>query len=455
MTARPDTDRAIVSRYLGQLRLGSHARSVYAQVLHGFQAVAERRRTVDRKTLEEWLREWGAHWQPTTLLHRARIIDRFLDHLVELKLITGNPIAVLRSELSVKQSQPIWQALASRKPDQALAALRRPEPFGSVLGEIMREHVERMRKRGYRYTTQAAWFLRFDRFLQANPELANEPVATMLEYWSAAKSTRHHAAECEKLKHALTKALRHRDPSVPPRRPDARPQKEAARHFRKPHIYSPADVQRMLEIARSYPSPRAPLRPISAHLMLLLAYCAGLRRSELARLDLGDVDLRSGTITIRETKFFKTRILPLPDTVMAELRTYIDARRRAGAPQDPQSGLFWQTQGNGRYGSAAIAWLLVDILRRAGLKPGIGTGRTGPRLHDLRHSMVVNRMLQWYRSGINPQDRLPFLATYLGHRDINSTLVYITVTQDLMQEASERFRVVGARCLASVEEVRP
>ena len=110
----------------------------------------------------------------------------------------------------------------------------------------MREHVERMRSRGYRYTTQAAWFLRFDRFLQAHPELGNEPVATMLEHWAAAKSTCHHAAECEKLKHALTKVLRHLDPSVPPRRPDARPQKEAARHYRKPHIYSPADVQRML-----------------------------------------------------------------------------------------------------------------------------------------------------------------------------------------------------------------
>jgi len=455
MTARPDTDRALVSRYLGQLRLSPHARSVYAQVLHDFQVVAERRRTIDRKTLEAWLREWGAHWQPETLMHRARIVDRFLDHLVELKLITSNPIVVLRSELSVKQSRPIWQALASRKPDQALAALRRPKPFGSVLGEIMREHVERMRKRGYRYTTQAAWFLRFDRFLQAHPDLAKEPVTTMLEHWAAAKPTHHHAAECEKLKHALTKALRHRDPSVPPRRPDARPQKEAARHFRKPHIYSPTDVQRMLQIARSYPSPRAPLRPLSAHTMLLLAYCAGLRRSELARLDLGDVDLRSGTITIRETKFFKTRILPLPDTVMAELSAYLDARRRADAPQDPQSGLFWQAQGSGRYGSAAIAWLIVDVIRRAGLKPGTGAGRTGPRLHDLRHSMVVNRMLQWYRSGINPQDRLPFLATYLGHRDINSTLVYITVTQDLLQEASERFRVVGARCLASVQEVRP
>lgn len=455
MTAWIDPDRKIVSRYLRQLRLGSNAHYVYSQVLQDFQAVADRRGVIDQKTLEVWLREWGAHRQRSTLLHRARIIDRFLDHLVRLKLIRSNPIATLRLELSVKQSQPIWRALASRKPDQALAALCRPKPFGSVLGEIMREHIERMRKRGYRYATQAAWFLRFDRFLQANPELADEPVETMLQHWSAAKSTRHHAAECEKLKHALTKALRHSDPSVPPRRLDARSQKEATRHFRKPHIYSPADVQRMLAIARSYPSPRAPLRPMSARLMLLLAYCAGLRRSELACLDLGDVDLRSGTITIRETKFFKTRILPLPYTVMAELRTYIDARRRAGASQDPQSGLFWQTQGNGRYGSAAIAWLIVDILRRAQLKPGIGTGRTGPRLHDLRHSMVVNRMLQWYRSGVNPQDRLPFLATYLGHRDINSTLVYITVTQDLMQEASERFRVVGARCLPSVEEMRP
>jgi len=225
-----------------------------------------------------------------------------------------------------------------------------------------------------------------------------------------------------------------------------------ARHYRKPHIYSPADVRRLLEIARSYPSPRAPLRPLSAYTMLLLAYCAGLRRSEVARLDLGDVDLECGTITIRQTKFFKTRILPLPDGVMVELRAYLDARRRAGAPQGPQSGLFWHDQGNDRYTPAAVAWQLVDILRRAGLKPP--SGRTGPRLHDLRHSMVVNRILQWYRSGVNPQDRLPFLATYLGHRDINSTLVYITVTQDLLQEASERLRLVGAACLNLTREVR-
>ena len=183
------------------------------------------------------------------------------------------------------------------------------------------------------------------------------------------QATRHHAAECEKLKHALTKAF-----AIWTRASRRGDRTRGRRRRRRGNIENhtstaPADVRRMLEIARSYPSPRAPLRPLSLRTMLLLAYCAGLRRGELARLDLGDVDLRSGTITIRETKFFKTRILPLPDSVMAELRAYIDARRRAGAPQDPQSGLFWHDQGNGRYTPEVIAWLLVDVMRRAELKP--------------------------------------------------------------------------------------
>lgn len=139
--------------------------------------------------------------------------------------------------------------------------------------------------------------------------------------------------------------------------------------------------------------------------------------------------------------------------MVAELRAYIDARRRAGASQEPRSGLFWHEQRSARYSSQAIAWLLVDVIRRAGLKPP--RGFTGPRLHDLRHSMVVNRILEWYRAGINPQERLPFLATYLGHRDINSTLVYITVTQELLHHANERFRAVGAQCLSLGQEAQP
>jgi integrase/recombinase XerD len=455
MTSRwPDPDRATIDRFVASLDLRSmKSRTCYRQVLHGFQDVAERYEALNQEVLLAWLRESAIRRATSTLLHRTRIIDRFLERLVEIGVIECNPVVALRDEYNIKQCMPIWRALASPDPKQAFADLRQPRPFGSVLGDIMAEHVAMMRRRGYKYTSQPMLLLRFDRFLQLHPGPETEPLSVMIDRWAAANVTRHHAEECEKLKRVFAKILRHCDPSMPVRRPDPRPRNEAAKQWRKPHIYSPADIRRMLDIARTYPSPRAPLRPLSMYMMLLLAYCAGLRRGELARLDLGDVDLQDGTITIRQTKFFKTRILPLPDSVVVELRAYIEARRRAGGSQEAHSGLFWHERGDGHYTPEMITWLLADVIRRAGVKPL--RGKTGPRVHDLRHSMVVNRILEWYRMGINPQDRLPFLATYLGHRDINSTLVYITVTQELLHYANERFRAVGAPCLNLGQEVRP
>lgn len=452
MTIWPDPERQLIARYIAGLNLRTtNSRIYYRQALNIFQDVAERHAKLDKDVLVAWLNVSPGRWASTTRLHRTRIIDRFLDHLEETGAIARNPVAALRDACNIKQCKPVWRALASREPDSALAELHQLRQFGSVLGEMMAEHVALMRNRGYKYTAQTAWLSRFDRFLQLNPALQGQSLGVMLEHWSVAKTTRNHSNECEKLKRTLAKILRHQDPSIPPRRPDPRPGKEVAKHWRKPHIYTPADVRRMLDVARSYPSPRAPLRPLSLYTMLLLAYCAGLRRSELARLDLGDVDFGGGTITIRQTKFYKTRILPLPDSVMVELQVYTDARRRAGGSLDPRSGLFWHERHGDRYTKQTVARLLVEVIRRAGLKPP--QGRTGPRLHDLRHSMVVNRILEWYKTGINPQDRLPFLATYLGHRDVNSTLVYITVTQDLLHHANERFRVLGAPCLNIGPEV--
>ena len=449
----PDPDRAIIGHYVASLDLRSlKSRTCYGQVLHGFQDVAERYEALDQEVLLAWLRESAIRRAPSTLLHRTRIVDRFLERLVEIGAIQRNPVVALRDECNIKQCMPIWRALASRDPEQALAQLRQPRPFGSVLGEMMAEHVAMMRRRGYKYTSQPQLLLRFDRFLQLHPGPEAEPLSAMIDRWAATNVTRHHAEECEKLKRVFAKILRHRDPSMPVRRPDPRPRREAAKQWRKPHIYSPAEVRRMLDVACTYPSPRAPLRPLSIYTMLMLAYCAGLRRGELARLDLRDVDLLDGTITIRQTKFFKTRILPLPDSVVIELRAYIDARRHAGGSQDARSGLFWHERGDGHYTPEMITWLLADVMRRAGLKAL--RGKTGPRVHDLRHSMVVNRILEWYRTGVNPQDRLPFLATYLGHRDINSTLIYITVTQDLLHYANERFRAVGAPGLNLGQEAR-
>ena len=218
--------------------------------------------------------------------------------------------------------------------------------------------------------------------------------------------------------------------------------------YRHPYIYSEDEVRRLLETAWRFPSPHSPLRPQMLYTMLVLAYCAGLRLGEIVRLNVGDVHLGDETIEIRDSKFFKSRRLPLAPSVMSALRDYLDARKRASAPDVPSSGLFWHQRASGRYSHVMTGKLLVRVLRLSGLKPA--QGRAGPRIHDLRHAFVVNRMLAWYREGANPQSRLPYLATYLGHKDINSTLVYLTITQELLQQAGERFRASASAVLGSL-----
>jgi integrase len=201
----------------------------------------------------------------------------------------------------------------------------------------------------------------------------------------------------------------------------------------------------VLQLAREWPAPRWPLLPSTLYTMLVLAYCAGLRLGELLRLNVGDVSMAESAVEIRNTKFFKSRRLPLAPDVFAAVCDYLDARRRAGGPDDPGTALFWHARPAGRYSMVRAGKLLTAVLRRAGLKPA--HGRRGARIHDLRHAFVVNRMLEWYREGSDPGPRLQYLVTYLGHKSLHSTLTYLTITQELLQLASERYRSSGARVL--------
>jgi integrase/recombinase XerD len=161
----------------------------------------------------------------------------------------------------------------------------------------------------------------------------------------------------------------------------------------------------------------------------------------------GDLDLSADCIEVGDTKFFKSRRLPLSANAMVALRDYLKARAKAGAPTDSDSPLFWHAKGG--YGYVAAGAHLRRLIRAAGLKKT--TGRTGARVHDLRHAFVVHRMTTWYEQGINPQTRLPYLAAYLGHRNIHSTLVYLTITQELLQHANERFRTSEAEVLQVIQ----
>lgn len=438
------TDGASVSRYVQQLNLrGPRTAGTYGRILNGFQCfVAKHLGAEPLSGIQAWLRFQVNEWPLPTVLHHARLVDRFLDWAVSTRSLQSNPLAELRRQYLQTTTAPIVRALLCPDSTSALEILRPQPRFGSFLGPAMWDHVVLMRSVGHRYNTEEAGLLRFDRFLQGRPDLAGQPIGALVRDWSNTDPTPQHSWRCNQIGRVLSKALHRTDLTIEIIPFDGDLERRARQLHRRPYIYNEEEVRRLLETARSFPSPRASLRPLTLYTMLALSYCAGLRLGEIVHLNIGDVHLNDETIEIRDGKFFKSRRLPLSSSGMAALKCYLDARQQAGAPSEPSSGLFWQQRTAGRYSYVAAGQLLRRVLRRAGFKT-----RTGARVHDLRHAFVVNRMLAWYREGVNPQPLLPYLATYLGHKDINSTLVYLTITQELLQQAGERFRVVGAAVL--------
>jgi len=420
---------------------------VYACVLRDFQCHVVEHGAGEPPSLsmvQQWLQERKQKWPMHMVCHRARLIERFLEWLQAVGAIANNPFADLHRAYG-RRTAAIVRALVSENVEAALQQLRPIARFGSFLGQLMQAHVIQMRSVGYRYDVHERQLLRFDRFLQLHAELAGAPLAKLIEVWSTSRPGPQYLHEAQEVGRLLSKAMHRFDPSVAILPVGADLYRRARQQQRRPYLYTEEEIQQVLQAALSFPSPMSPLRPLSLYTMIVLAYCAGLRLGEIVALTLADVDLQDKTIDVRDTKFFKSRRLPLAPSAMGALQHYLAERQAAGAPMSNESGLFWNQRCGDRYSYGGISNLLIQVLRRAGLKPT--HGRVGPRIHDLRHAMVGARMRQWYRDGINPQSRLPYLATYLGHKDIKSTLVYLNITPEVLQEASARFRKIGAQAL--------
>jgi integrase/recombinase XerD len=454
MRSPPDEDQDNVNRFLKAMRfrqcsaVTSHrVRGILRSFLK-FVRVRSGSMAVSEETLRAWLTERRQHWALRLVERRAKLVDQFLDWMETCGRIPSNPFKELRSQYG-QHTAPIVRALLSADSQSALEDLRPLPAFASVLGPRMREHVVLMRSLGRRYETEERVFRRFDRFLQGRHDLIDESLPALIAAWQQAGTGARHALDAQHCGRILSKAQRRRDPRATMIPLDRQLSRRARAEQRRPYIYSEEEVAKLLATARSFPSPRSRLRPFTLYTMLVLAYGAGLRFAEFVNLTVGDVDLKEGTIEIRETKFFKSRRLPLTPSVVSALRIYLEERRKVGAPETAATELFWNDEKGKRYSPVTIRDLLVKVLRRSGIKPA--RGRIGPRIHDLRHAMVCNRMLAWYKQGINPQSRLAHLSTFMGHRDIDSTLVYLTITPELLQLASERFRQHAVHVLRSTE----
>jgi len=205
-----------------------------------------------------------------------------------------------------------------------------------------------------------------------------------------------------------------------------------------PHIYREEEIVDLLAAAGRL-SPARGLRPATFQTLFGLMASTGLRLCEALGLRDRDVDLTAGTLTVRQSKFAKSRALPLHPSVVIALAKY--RRIRAGfVGVTPHMRFFVGSRGRGlgQPLNARTVDRVFDELRRA-----LGWRNRGahhaPRIHDMRHSFAVRRMMLWYAQGIDVDQAMLSLSTYLGHAKISNTYWYLTAVPELMNFAAGKF----------------
>jgi integrase/recombinase XerD len=201
--------------------------------------------------------------------------------------------------------------------------------------------------------------------------------------------------------------------------------------WRQPFIYSPADIDAVMAQARS--SIASPLRAATYDTLIGLLAVSGLRIGEAIKLDRSDIDWAEGVLLIRESKFGKSRLVPLHASSMQALRTH--AELRDALQPRPKEASFFVSLTRKRLSYAVVSQTFRQLIGAA----GVGAGApAAPRLHDLRHTFAVRTLLSWYRTGDDVQAKIPSLSTYLGHREPASTYWYLSAAPELLALAATR-----------------
>ncbi len=205
----------------------------------------------------------------------------------------------------------------------------------------------------------------------------------------------------------------------------------------RPYLYSDAEIRSLLCAALNMPCryERGKLRPWVYYCLFGLLSVSGLRLGEARNLEVQDVDLKAAVLTIRGTKFGKTRLVPLHASTCKVLADYIDRRKRHWGQRPVSSYLFVSSWGN-QLDGGDIHRTFYALSRQIGLRGP--SDIHGPRLHDLRHRFATRTLVHWYRSNEDPERKLPLLSAFLGHVHVADTQWYLSGSPELMREAMRR-----------------
>ncbi len=219
---------------------------------------------------------------------------------------------------------------------------------------------------------------------------------------------------------------------MPPREAEPRPPEVAP-----PFIFTHEELRRLFKAAGGGRRRRPKLDAETFRTFLLLLYGAGLRAGEARRLTVADVDLDSSVLAVNDTKFYKSRLVPVGADLAGVLRRYAAIRTQRPL-REGLASTFLACRDGSPLKKAIVGHAFHTALRAARIdnrKPGCRAAC----LHSLRHSFATHRLTSWHREGADVQRLLPALSTYLGHGSVAATQVYISMTPDLLDEASRRF----------------
>jgi len=314
--------------------------------------------------------------------------------------------------------------------------------FQSSLAPFLNQFVQYKRALNRKYCTDAEVLRQFDRYIQSrNISALSAMDSSVIDEFLrshprrvSARSYNHLLGTVHRFfKFAVMQEWIERDPVT------ASPRPETA--ARIPYLFDLDTAKQLLAVARSFPDrTRARYRGLVYETIFALLYGLGLRVGEVVRLTLADVDFTRDLLIIRESKFQKTRIVPVGPNLARRLKRYVEERH--GCHAAPERPLFSFTKrGCIHVGTISQTFHTLLPLLQLHVPPGVSP----PRLHDLRHSFAVATLLRWYRQGIDPNCRLMYLATFLGHVDPNSTAVYLTITEELLNQAARRFQALAPK----------
>lgn len=304
------------------------------------------------------------------------------------------------------------------------------------LADLVEEYITFKRAKGMRFKTEAVTLRHFSRRVGFVDVAQVDPGAVLafLYRLPAVTSSWHHDYATLTAFYRYAIARQHVKtsplPTILPKGPV----------YAQPYIYSSDEIKALLDSSRILNDKIHRLGEfcvITFQTLLLLLYGTGLRISEALGLTMFDINLADSLVIVRESKFFKSRLVPMGPKLTALLKSYVEGPRKSHGQLQRDSSLFLNRRGKPLNRETAEVYFGF-IRQHAGVRRADGA-YFQPRLHDLRSSFAVHRLVEWYGQGADVQKLLPQLATYLAHVDIASTQVYLKMTPELLREANRRF----------------